>query len=241
VYNNTEQRMRAVILIMAVASAVAGLDLNSPDIAVPAVLEGAAPEDVLLYLYDVVLTSFMQNEPNDQGSIDVYNNIISVQKMRAVILVMVVASAVAGLDLNSPDIAVPAVLEGAAPEDVLLYLYDVVLTSFTLNEPNDQGVGPGMLKMRAVILVMAVASAVAGLDLNSPDIAVPAVLEGAAPEDVLLYLYDVVLTSFMQNEPNDQGSIGTGVTCPGRLQPLLSGKCPDPKDEPGSDYSDIYA
>uniref|UniRef100_A0A2H1W5D0 SFRICE_035050 n=1 Tax=Spodoptera frugiperda TaxID=7108 RepID=A0A2H1W5D0_SPOFR len=60
-------------------------------------------------------------------------------------------------------------------------------------------------KMRAVILVMAVASAVAALDLNSPDIAVPAVLEGAAPEDVLLYLYDVVLTSFMQNEPNNQG------------------------------------
>lgn len=100
-------------------------------------------------------------------------------------------------------------------------------------------------RMRAVILVMAVASAVAALDLNSPDIAVPAVLEGAAPEDVLLYLYDVVLTSFMQNEPNDQGSIGTGIYCPGYGRLQLKHSCPNPESsyttEKNAAIEDIYS
>ncbi|KAF9822817.1 hypothetical protein SFRURICE_000886 [Spodoptera frugiperda] len=185
--------MRAVILVMAVASAVAALDLNSPDIAVPAVLEGAAPEDVLLYLYDVVLTSFMQNEPNDQGGLFQGS--------------------------NCPG-GSPSLKSGKCPDPTPVPQDNLELFRAT----------PGVLqeqRMRAVILVMAVASAVAALDLNSPDIAVPAVLEGAAPEDVLLYLYDVVLTSFMQNEPNNQGSIATGRICPGGLRPLTSGNCPD--------------
>ncbi|KAH9641861.1 hypothetical protein HF086_011611 [Spodoptera exigua] len=83
--------------------------------------------------------------------------------------------------------------------------------------------------MRAVILVMAVASVMAEIAHVNPDVAVPTVLEGAAAEDVLLYLYDVVLTSFMQNVRNNQGSIGIGNRCPGDLPRLPSGICPQPE------------
>ncbi|XP_022829289.1 uncharacterized protein LOC111358402 [Spodoptera litura] len=96
-------------------------------------------------------------------------------------------------------------------------------------------------RMRAVILVMAVASAVAELAHVSTDIAVPTVLEGAAPEDVLLYLYDVLLTSFMLNEPDKEGTIGPGIKCPGNVLRRPPGICPSETIiYTTTDYSIVY-
>ena len=72
--------------------------------------------------------------------------------------------------------------------------------------------------MRAVILLIAVATAAA--ELPSGTEPVPAVLGDATPADVLKYLYDVVLQTYMIWEANEQGGHFDTIACVGNT-PLL--------------------
>lgn len=80
---------------------------------------------------------------------------------------------------------------------------------------------PSTTKMRVVILLIAVTIAAA----NTIDI-VPEILEAATPADVLMYLYDVVLTSHMTTAVNEQGvPLISPKNCDGNMPFLLNGKC----------------
>lgn len=94
--------------------------------------------------------------------------------------------------------------------------------------------------MRVVILLVVIATAVAELSPSTP---VPVVLEGATPAEVLLYLYDVVLTSVMSTESNDKGGgIMNGHKCPGNMPILKStGMCAPTTEKPDPfDYFSWY-
>ena len=77
--------------------------------------------------------------------------------------------------------------------------------------------------MRAVIFLAVIVTVVADLP---PSLPVPIVLEKATPVQVLLYLYDVVLTSYMSLEVNNEGNALNSYLCPGGKPKLLSGVCP---------------
>ena len=53
-----------------------------------------------------------------------------------------------------------------------------------------------MYKLRVLILLLAIGAAVADFPYSNR---VPAVLEGATPDEVLMYLYDIVLAAHRYN------------------------------------------
>ena len=95
-----------------------------------------------------------------------------------------------------------------------------------------------MYKIRAVFILVAVAAAAADLSGILPSIPVPTTLEGATPADVLLYLYDVVLTPYMTKIINGQGHVMYGNDCPGGMSKLSDGTCPPVTAAP--DLSVLY-
>ena len=92
-----------------------------------------------------------------------------------------------------------------------------------------------MNKMRVLIFLVAIATAVADFPHSPP---VPTVLEGATPVEVLLYLYDVVLTSQMTKDINNSGGVFYA-TCLNSTNKLASGKCSDEAVTVQPDYLDL--
>ena len=89
--------------------------------------------------------------------------------------------------------------------------------------------------MRAVIFLIVIATAAADFP---PPIPVPITLNDATPSDVLLYFYDVVLTSYMTLEINNAGSVFNNLNCIENGTKTKSGACA-PKNE-DVDYSVLF-
>lgn len=60
--------------------------------------------------------------------------------MRELIFLIMIAATVAQHTPSSMHDSGPTILQGATPDEVLLYLYDVVLTSHFLSDTNEQGI-----------------------------------------------------------------------------------------------------
>lgn len=96
--------------------------------------------------------------------------------------------------------------------------------------------------MKAAIFLIAVVTAVvtaASNSILSCQDPVPAVLKEATPAEVLLYLLDVVLSAYTNDEINNTGGpVFNTLNCPGGKRRLKSGRCPD--EQNSSDYTEFF-
>ncbi|PZC82497.1 hypothetical protein B5X24_HaOG210246 [Helicoverpa armigera] len=81
--------------------------------------------------------------------------------------------------------------------------------------------------MRAVMILLALSIAACDMCVGGASDDIPVTLAGAAPADILLYLYDVVLTPHMLTDRNREGGplVGSSL-CPGGTPRTKSGQCP---------------
>ncbi|PZC82496.1 hypothetical protein B5X24_HaOG210245 [Helicoverpa armigera] len=83
--------------------------------------------------------------------------------------------------------------------------------------------------MRAVMILLALSIAACDMCVGGASDDIPVTLAGAAPADILLYLYDVVLTPHMLTDTNTEGGTIPSPQCPGGMPRTKSGQCPPHK------------
>uniref|UniRef100_A0A2A4IWR4 Uncharacterized protein n=1 Tax=Heliothis virescens TaxID=7102 RepID=A0A2A4IWR4_HELVI len=89
--------------------------------------------------------------------------------------------------------------------------------------------------MKSVVILLVLSIAVGDMYVAGAADDIPMTLASATPADMLLYLYDVVLTPHMLTDDNGEGGPVLGSTlCPGGKPPTKGGHCP--QQGPYDDY-----
>uniref|UniRef100_A0A2A4IW23 Uncharacterized protein n=1 Tax=Heliothis virescens TaxID=7102 RepID=A0A2A4IW23_HELVI len=81
--------------------------------------------------------------------------------------------------------------------------------------------------MRTFMILLLLIIAVGDMCVAGAADDIPVTLAGATPADMLLYLYDVVLTPYMLNDDNGEGGALGSQLCRGGKSHTTSGRCPD--------------
>ncbi|PZC82495.1 hypothetical protein B5X24_HaOG210244 [Helicoverpa armigera] len=85
--------------------------------------------------------------------------------------------------------------------------------------------------MKLDIILLALSIAACDMCVGGASDDIPVTLAGAAPADILLYLYDVVLTPHMLTDTNREGGGALpSPYCPHGKPPTKGGHCPDIPD-----------